>query len=88
MFVSGQSATAATVFSLLTFLIGVPTGVKVLNWVASLYRGSIWLRTPLLYALAFLFVFPIVDSRALRWERWGWTCRCTIPTSWWHTSTT
>jgi len=59
MFVSGQSATAATVFSLLTFLIGVPTGVKVLNWVASLYRGSIWLRTPLLYALAFLFVFPI-----------------------------
>jgi len=37
----------------------VPTGVKVLNWVASLYRGSIWLRTPLLYALAFLFVFPI-----------------------------
>jgi len=59
MFVSGQSATAATIFSLLTFLIGVPTGVKVLNWVASLYRGSIWLRTPLLYALAFLFVFPI-----------------------------
>ncbi|MFO7315311.1 cytochrome c oxidase subunit I [Rhodothermus marinus] len=59
MFVSGQSATAATVFSLLTFLIGVPSGVKVLNWVASLYRGSIWLRTPLLYALAFLFVFPI-----------------------------
>ncbi len=59
MFVSGQSATAATVFSLLTFLIGVPTGVKVLNWVASLYRGSIWLRTPLLYALSFLFVFPI-----------------------------
>lgn len=59
MFVSGQSATASTVFSLLTFLIGVPTGVKVLNWVASLYRGSIWLRTPLLYALAFLFVFPI-----------------------------
>uniref|UniRef100_A0A7V2F7E7 Cytochrome c oxidase subunit 1 n=1 Tax=Rhodothermus marinus TaxID=29549 RepID=A0A7V2F7E7_RHOMR len=59
MFVSGQSATASTVFSLLTFLIGVPTGVKVLNWVASLYRGSIWLRSPLLYALMFLFVFPI-----------------------------
>ncbi|SHK59719.1 cytochrome c oxidase subunit I [Rhodothermus profundi] len=59
MYVAGQSATASTVFSLLTFLIGVPTGVKVLNWIASLYRGSIWLRTPLLYALAFLFVFPI-----------------------------
>ncbi len=59
MFVSGQSATASTIFSLLTFLIGVPTGVKVLNWVASLYRGSIWLRSPLLYALMFLFVFPI-----------------------------
>lgn len=59
MFVSSQSATASTIFSLLTFLIGVPTGVKVLNWVASLYRGSIWLRSPLLYALMFLFVFPI-----------------------------
>ncbi len=59
MYVAGQSATASTIFSLLTFLIGVPTGVKVLNWIASLYRGSIWLRTPLLYTLAFLFVFPI-----------------------------
>jgi len=59
MFVSGQSATASIVFSLITYLIGIPTGVKVLNWVGTMYRGSVWLRTPMLYALAFLFTFSI-----------------------------
>jgi cytochrome c oxidase subunit 1 len=59
MFVSGQSATSSIVFSLITYLIGIPTGVKVLNWVGTMYRGSVWLRTPMLYALAFLFTFSI-----------------------------
>jgi cytochrome c oxidase subunit 1 len=59
MFVSGQSAVSAVIFSLLTYLIGIPTGVKMLNWVATMYRGSIWLRTPMIYALAFLFLFSI-----------------------------
>ena len=59
MFVSGQSATSSIVFSLITYLIGIPTGVKVLNWVTTMYRGSIWLQTPMLYALMFLFTFSI-----------------------------
>jgi len=59
MFVSGQSALASTIFSLLTFLIGIPTGVKVINWIVTMHKGSIQLRTPMLYALMFLFLFSI-----------------------------
>ena len=59
MFVSGQSALSSIIFSLITFLIGIPSGIKVFNWVATLYRGSVWLQTPMLYALSFLFLFTI-----------------------------
>ncbi len=59
MFVSGQSELASTVFSLITFLIGIPTGIKIFNWLATLYEGSIVLKTPMLYALAFIFLFTI-----------------------------
>ena len=59
MFVSGQSAVSSVIFSLITYLIGIPTGVKVLNWVTTMYKGSIWLKTPFLYALSFLFMFTI-----------------------------
>jgi cytochrome c oxidase subunit 1 len=59
MFVSGQSAISAVVFSLITFLIGIPTGIKVINWVGTLYKGSISLKTPMLHALSFLFLFTI-----------------------------
>ena len=59
MFVSGQSATSSVVFSLITYLIGIPTGVKVINWVLTMYKGSVQLKTPMLYAIAFLFTFSI-----------------------------
>lgn len=59
MFVSGQSAIASIIFSLITYLIGVPSGIKVFNWVATMYKGSIWLKSPMLYALMFLFLFTI-----------------------------
>lgn len=59
MFVSGQSAISGIIFSLISFLIGIPSGIKVFNWVATLYKGSIWLQTPMLYALGFLFMFAI-----------------------------
>jgi len=59
MFVAGQSAMAATIFSLLTFLIGIPTGVKVINWIVTMHQGSIQLKTPMLYALSFLILFSI-----------------------------
>jgi cytochrome c oxidase subunit 1 len=57
MFVSGQSDTASVIFSLLTFLVAVPSAVKVFNWVATLYKGSIEVAPPLLFALSFIFLF-------------------------------
>ena len=59
MFVSGQSETAGIVFSFLTMLVGVPTAIKMFNWIATLYKGSIELRSPMLFALGFLFLFAI-----------------------------
>jgi cytochrome c oxidase subunit 1 len=59
MFVSGQSDFADIVFSLLTFLVAIPSAIKVFNWVATLYRGSIVLEAPLLFSLAFIFLFSI-----------------------------
>ena len=59
MFTTGQSFTANVIFSLLTFLVGIPTAIKVLNWVATLYKGSIRLEPPLLFALSFIFLFSI-----------------------------
>jgi cytochrome c oxidase subunit 1 len=59
MFTSGQSEYANAVFSALTFLVAIPSGVKVFNWVGTLYKGSISLKSPMLYALAFLFQFTI-----------------------------
>jgi cytochrome c oxidase subunit 1 len=59
MFVSGESELANTLFSVLTMLVAIPTAIKVVNWTATMYRGSIDLKTPMLYALAFLFLFTI-----------------------------
>ncbi|AMV73316.1 cytochrome c oxidase subunit I [Desulfuromonas carbonis] len=59
MFVSGMSDTAILVFSFLTFIVAIPSAIKVFNWVATLYKGSISLEPPLLYALSFIFLFSI-----------------------------
>jgi cytochrome c oxidase subunit 1 len=59
MFVSGQSEFAGLVFSLLSFLVAVPSGVKVFNWTATLWRGRIRLDTPMLYALGFIGLFTV-----------------------------
>ena len=59
MFVSGQSELANLLFSVLTMLVGVPTAIKVFNWVATMYKGSLMFDTPFLYALGFIFLFLI-----------------------------
>lgn len=59
MFVSGMSTAAAAIFSFLTFLVAIPTAIKIFSWVATLYKGRIWLQSPLLYALSFIFLFTI-----------------------------
>ncbi len=59
MFVSGQSAFADILFSLFTFLVAIPSAIKVFNWVATLHKGSIVLEAPFLFCLAFIFLFSI-----------------------------
>ncbi len=59
MFVSSQSIFAGMIFSLLSFLVSVPSAIKVFNWTATLYQGAIWFQTPLLYALGFIGLFTI-----------------------------
>lgn len=59
MFPNGQSAIMNTIFSFLTMLVAIPSAIKVWNWLATMYRGSIDLKTPMCYALAFLFLFAI-----------------------------
>jgi len=59
MFVSGQSIYAGMVFSALSFLVSVPSAIKVFNWTATLYKGSIAFDAPMLYALGFVGLFMI-----------------------------
>jgi cytochrome c oxidase subunit I len=59
MFVSGQSVAASLVFSLLSFLVAIPSAIKVFNWTATLYKGAIRFDAPMLYALGFVGLFTI-----------------------------
>jgi cytochrome c oxidase subunit 1 len=59
MFVSGQSIYAGMVFSFLTMVVAVPSAIKMFNWTATLYKGSISYDTPMLYGLGFLGLFLI-----------------------------
>jgi cytochrome c oxidase subunit 1 len=59
MFVAGISLYAALVFSLLSFFVAIPSAIKVFNWTATMYKGSIRFDTPMLYAFGFIGLFTI-----------------------------
>jgi cytochrome c oxidase subunit I len=59
MFVAGISVYSAMVFSLLSYAVAIPSAVKVFNWTATMYKGSVSLDTPMLYALGFIGLFTI-----------------------------
>jgi cytochrome c oxidase subunit 1 len=59
MFVSGQSVYAGMVFSILSFLVAVPSAIKVFNWTVTLRDGYILFKTPMIYALGFVFLFTV-----------------------------
>ncbi|HEX3356796.1 MAG TPA: cbb3-type cytochrome c oxidase subunit I, partial [Tepidisphaeraceae bacterium] len=59
MFVSGQSPLSASIFSLLTMAVAIPSAVKVFNWLGTMYKGDIRLDVPMLYALGFIYLFTI-----------------------------
>ncbi len=59
MFVTGQSVYTGIVFSFLTFFVAVPSAVKVFNWTATMYKGSVVFESPMLYSFAFIGLFTI-----------------------------
>jgi cytochrome c oxidase subunit 1 len=59
MFVAGQSVYSALYFSLLSYLVAVPSAIKVFNWTATIYKGSVSWDTPMLYAIGFIGLFTI-----------------------------
>ncbi|MCU0316884.1 MAG: cbb3-type cytochrome c oxidase subunit I [Fimbriimonadaceae bacterium] len=59
MFISSQSVLQGVIFSLLSFLVAIPSAIKIFNWSLTMYKGSIHLRTPMLYALGFIGLFVI-----------------------------
>jgi cytochrome c oxidase subunit 1 len=59
MFVAGESVYGAMIFSALSMLVAVPSAIKVFNWTATLYQGSISYDTPMLYAMGFIGLFTI-----------------------------
>jgi cytochrome c oxidase subunit I len=59
MFVAGISLYSALIFSFLSYLVAIPSAIKVFNWTATLYKGSISFTTPMLYALGFIGLFTI-----------------------------
>ncbi len=59
MFVAGMSSYAGLIFSFLSFAVAIPSAVKVFNWTATLYKGSISFKAPMIYALGFIGLFTI-----------------------------
>jgi cytochrome c oxidase subunit I len=59
MFVSGESIYAGLIFSMFSFMIAIPSAIKVFNWTSTLYRGSISYEAPMLYALGFIGLFTM-----------------------------
>ncbi len=57
MFVAGQSIYSAMIFSMLSYLVAVPSAIKVFNWTATLYKGAVSYHTPMLFALGFIGLF-------------------------------
>ncbi len=59
MFVAGQSVYSAMYFSVLSYVVAVPSAIKVFNWTATVYKGSVSWDTPMLYAIGFVGLFTI-----------------------------
>ena len=82
MFVAGISMYAALVFSALSFLVAVPSAIKVFNWTATLYKGSITFEAPMLFALDLWPCSPSAACRGSSWPTWASTYMCMIRISW------
>ena len=88
MFVASMSIYAALMFSFLSYLVAVPSAIKVFNWTATMYKGSISFDTPMLYALGFIGLFTIGGMTGLFLAALGSMCTSPIPILSSPTSTT
>jgi len=59
MFITGQSMYTGIVFSVLSFLVAIPSAIKVFNWTATVYKGTVWFTAPMLYAMGFIGLFTV-----------------------------
>src|SRR5579884_3190869 len=59
MFITGESMYTGLAFSILSFMVAVPSAIKVFNWTATMYKGSVSFDTPMLYAFGFIGLFTI-----------------------------
>jgi len=65
LFLAGISDFSAKLFSVITFLVAVPTAIKVFNWVSTMYKGSVSFKTPMLYAMSFVFLFMVAGTTGI-----------------------
>ena len=88
MFTVGLGSIALAAFSASTMLIAVPTGIKIFNWIATIWGGAVNLKTPMMFALGFVALFVIGGLSGVMHARRPWTSSSRTPTSWWRTCTT
>ena len=88
MYTVGMPVPGQLFFMYATMLIAVPTGVKVFNWVATMWKGSLTFETPMLFAIGFLFLFTLGGFTGLVLASCRSTSSCRTPTTWSRISTT
>jgi len=81
LFVSGQSVYAGILFSFLSYLVAIPSAIKVFNWTATLYKGRVSYMTPMLYVCGFIGLFTIGGLTGLFLAAIASTCISPTPTS-------
>ena len=65
MFTIGMNSYANSFFAITTMAVGIPTGIKIFNWIGTMWGGRIQFKTPMLFSIAFLFQFLSLVSPAL-----------------------
>jgi cytochrome o ubiquinol oxidase subunit 1 len=85
----GQSANINAVFGIASMLIGIPTGVKIYDWMLTMFRGRIRFTVPMIYSIGFMLLFVLGGmSGILLADPGAWTTRCTTACFWLRISTT